>query len=167
MIGETVLWQPKWTIYKHKGGAPISPESLIETEVIEGNMLLDGGANIIWQLVSNVAGTVPFDSANACIGVGDSTAVVTGTQAGLQAPINKLYKRVEPAYPTVNGRTIIFRTAFYEQEANFAWKEFCVANGLGEYGTVVLNRKVDTATLRQKGGDIWVLQLEITLQSAL
>lgn len=161
MSAERIIWMPKWYLYKHKAGEPISPASLLETVPFSGNMVLSDGIKEMFKLIIGSGGTA-FNSANTYIGVGDSTVPSSAEQKDLQASVNRTYKKVEPTFPYIDGTTMIFQAAFYDNEANYDWKEFCIRNGMGT-GSVCLNRKVEDKG--RKNGGIWVLRCEITLVS--
>ena len=83
------------------------------------------------------------------------------TQTGLQASANKLYKGMEAGYPQVSGQTITWRSVYSGAEANFAWREFTVANGNSDASSN-LNRKVSSQSTKGSG-QTWTLDLAITL----
>jgi hypothetical protein len=154
---EKANWKAKWFITKYKGEP--KPENLIESIALNGNLLLKEGINAIWTLVAGGTETA-FNNANARIGVGDSNASADPNQTDLQG-VNKAYKGMDEGYPTFgSGEKIVFRSTFGTAEANFAWNEITVDNGVASGKN--LNRKV--AALGIKTSDqTWVVQLEIML----
>ena len=161
MSNEKLVWAPVWYLFKHKAGEPVSPASLLATERFSGNMVLESGIKEMFKLIIGSGGAA-FNTANTYIGVGDSAAPAAAGQTDLQAAVNKTYKKVEPTFPYIDGTTMIFQAAFYENDANYNWNEFCIRNGMGS-GSVCLNRKVEDKG--RKNGGIWVLRCEITLAS--
>ena len=69
---------------------------------------------------------------------------------------------MDSGYPSVSGRTIVFRASFDDATANFAWRESAVTNGSG-VGAISMNRKV--ASLGTKVTGTWTLQITISLTS--
>jgi len=110
-------------------------------EVIEDkeNVMLDEGANRLWNLICGKTGT-EYSNANARIGVGDSNTAESPTQTGLLGA-NQLYKGMDATYPTYGtNRQAVFRATFTETEANFHWQEWTVDNGAVALENI--NRKV-------------------------
>jgi len=127
----------------------------------EGNLLLNEGINELWTLVCSGGGT-KFDSANARLAVGDSSAAESAAHTGLQASTNKLYKAMDVGFPTFGTlQKAVWRSTYATSEANFAWQEFTVANG-GSDAAINLNRKVSNQGTKISG-QVWQLTLEITL----
>jgi hypothetical protein len=135
------------------------PYEVLESE---GNLALNEGLNYIWSRVCAGSGAA-LDSANAHLGVGDSSAAADAAQTGLQAATNKLYKAVDPGYPTYGtAQQVTLKATFSEAEANFAWEEWSVANGDSD-AAVNLNRKVERMGTKPSG-EIWTLSAVLTLQ---
>lgn len=133
------------------------PEEVIHDE---GNMLVNGGINLIWTLVAGGTGT-PFNSTNAHIGVGDSSVAEDASQTDLQATTNKIRKGMVAGYPVYgSNQKIVFKSEFLENEANFDWREWGVFNAAS--GGTMLNRKVANSGTKASGS-IWVFTVEITL----
>jgi hypothetical protein len=150
-----------WTLRKFANDADYKAGKAYGVSVIEGNLLLNEGINLMWSLVAGGAGTT-FDNANAYLGVGDDDTAADPAQTGLLAATNKLYKAMDALYPTFGtAQKITFRSTFGSSDANFSWKEFTVANG-GSGASVNLNRKVsDQGT--KVSGQTWELTLEVSL----
>lgn len=155
-----------------RAGIPV--EEVIQTfdiepfEVVEfeHNGILNEGATAIWDLV--IGGTTTnYSNTNGYVGVGDSSAVYADTQTGLQAATNYLAKGMDAGYPQVPAtRKMDWRGTYGGTEANWAWEEFCVANGTGiEEGGAddLLNRTVSSQGTKTSG-QTWVLT--ITLEVA-
>jgi len=154
---------PDGAIYKAlRAGAPIELflDRLIERRTIEGNIFLTEGINFIWNCIATGSCSPPFNSSNACIGVGDGTASENASQTGLQGS-NKFYKQVDSGYPTISGNKITFRATFGSNDANFTWNEWTVANQCSDNG-VNLNRKVQNLGTKASG-TTWVLQVELSI----
>ena len=126
----------------------------------EKNVLLEEGINELWTLVCSSSGT-KFDNANSYLGVGDGTTAEDATQTGLQGT-NKCYKAVDSGYPTYGtDKKATWKATFGENDANFDWNEFTVANGSDD-SAKNLNRKVSSQGTKQSG-QIWELTIEITI----
>ena len=132
----------------------------LEHKKVLGNIFLTEGIEYIWKAVTGVTGLVPFDSANAHIGVGDGTDPESPDQTGLTGT-NKYYKLVDSGYPQVSGNKVIFRATFGPDEANFAWNEWTVANGPDDT-YVNLNRKQESLGTKA-AGSTWILTVELSI----
>ena len=128
--------------------------------MFHGNVLLNEGINELWTLVCSSSGT-KFDNANAYIGVGDSSDAEDASQTGLLGS-NKAYKGMDAGFPEYGtNQKATWQATFGENEANFAWNEFTVANGSDDTA-VNLNRKV-SAQGTKSSGQVWQVQVEISL----
>jgi hypothetical protein len=107
--------------------------------------------------------TTLFTTANAQIGVGDSTTAFAATQTDLQAATNKLRKAMDSGYPTRSANVLTFKSTFGSSEANFAWNEWSVFNAASA-GTM-LNRKVESLGTKASGST-WVLTVTITVNAS-
>lgn len=155
MKSEGLYFATEWSIEKFHSSADSEP---YETIVVCGNLALNVGINLLWQLLAG-ADANHYDNANAEIGVGDDDTAAAAAQTGLQAASNKLYKGMEATYPvTGSNQRIDFKSSFGDGEAEFAWKEFCVRNKTG--GTN-LNRKVQSVGTKSSP-DVWTIRMRIT-----
>lgn len=159
-ISENGRWMAKWDILKYKNREEYENNTPYEVATIKENLLLDNGVTTLWKLFANIDSQIPFSSANAVMKVGDNTTAESASQTDILATVNKASKKVEAGFPTVTGRTITYQTTFEENEANFAWQEFAIANGTGG-NNVSINRKVEYKGT--KNGGIWTLRATITL----
>lgn len=160
MIADVIHPRPVWTITKFADDGAFTRGEHYEEKVVEGNLLLNEGITEFLNLLTGGAGTA-FSSANARLGVGDSTTAAAATQTALQASTNKLYKTMEAGYPQVSNQSVVFRSVFGSAEANFAWEEFSVMNGSDESTARNLNRKVSSQGTKASG-QTWQLDLTIT-----
>ena len=103
-----------------------------------------------------------FSAANAKIYVGSDSTAEAASQTGVIATTNKAFAGMDSGYPSVSGRTIVFRASFNDATANFAWNEAAITNGSGA-GAVAMNRKVSALGTKTTG--TWTLQLTISLTS--
>ena len=160
-FSENGKWYCKWELLKWKDDID-NPDEIIkieESEVVLGNIVLDRGVEELWKIFGGIAGATPFSAANAVIGVGRISTAESATQTGLQDS-NAFYKKVEATYPQVNVRSIIYQTTFTDTEANFAWNEFAIQNGVGA-NAVALNRRVQNLGTKVTGN--WTLRATISL----
>lgn len=102
---------------------------------------------------------IPFNNANAQIGVGDSTVAATPTQADLQGT-NTAYVSMDAGYPMITDQIISFRSTFNGDVANFSWSEVSIRNSAT--GMVNLNRKVQAMGTKAAPA-IWSVTLQVTL----
>ncbi len=124
-----------------------------ETIKMKGNLLLNVGCDIMWDLITGASGD-HFDNGNATIGVGSDN---TGAGAGQTDLIDgtPTYKGMEAGFPTSATQKATFKSSFGAGDANEAWEEWTVKR------TVCLNRKVES--LGTKAGGTWTLEVDITL----
>lgn len=151
-------WTCDWEVEKRwKADDPVTGRRAghVERERFRGNLLLNGGASVIWVRLktrnpstsSTGAATQAFSTANARIGVGNSTATAAVTQTDLQGA-SKKYNSMSAGYPShtdgtssSGARQIQFRALFTTAQANFAWNEWGLFNSTGG-SKRMLNRKV-------------------------
>lgn len=153
-------WNVHTTLEKYSSRRAYEDRKPYEVIHDEGNMLVNGGINLIWTLVAGGTGTA-YNSANAHIGVGDSSVAEDASQTDLQATTNKIRKGMVTGYPVYgSNQKIVFKAEFLENEANFDWREWGVFNAAS--GGTMLNRKVANSGTKASGS-IWVFTVEITL----
>jgi len=165
-FSEHVAWEVRWRVEKFMSktldAVLNSGEKPYEVCEDVQNIILDTGANEMLKLIGGVSGGVAFSAANAKIYVGDNATAEAASQTGVLATTNKAYAGMDSGYPSVSGRTIVFRASFDDSTANFAWRESVVTNGSG-VGAISMNRKV--ASLGTKVTGTWTLQITISLTS--
>jgi hypothetical protein len=129
------------------------------------NDWLLGPDGVIYQIASITNGT-SLTLASSFAGTttsGFSTSKILrelATQTTLQAGTNKTFVAMAATYPQVSAQTITWQSAFGTGSANYAWREFGVANGAG--GTTLLNRKVSYQGTKASG-QTWTLNLAYTV----
>lgn len=142
---------------------------------IVGNVLVIGGASLLWQYALG-NGTTTADqaltylsNARAALGVGDSTTAAADTQTNLQAASNKLRKAMDATYPqhtdttgTASSKNFVLRSTFATGDANFAWQEWGVFNTATADGSRMLNRKVESLGTKTSAAT-WVLTVTLSL----
>lgn len=162
-ISEHSQWRVEWkvekwldTARKLAGFAP--DEVAVETQ----NIILDVGANEMLKLITGTGGTA-YSNANTYLYVGTDSSPENASQNGVLATgTNRAYATVDAGYPVVTGRQMVYRASFGDDEANFAWNEASIVNGIGT-NAVSMNRKV--ASLGTKTTGSWTLQITISLTS--
>lgn len=102
--------------------------------------LVDLARDMIADAIVGGSSYTKFSSANAHIGVGDSSTAFASTQTDLQAATNKLRKPMDATYPQRSANVITWRATFATAEANFAWNERGILNAVS--GSQMLSRKV-------------------------
>lgn len=133
---------------------------LAAEDVIEGNLLLNEGIQLLEDLLIGAGGTA-YNNASAYLGVGDSTTAESAAHTGLQAATNKTYKAMQATYPQRSAQTITWRAVFASADANYAWQEFTIVNASTDTGTN-LNRKV-SAQGTKASGQTWTLDMTLTI----
>lgn len=143
---DDIRWRAEWRIDTYVG------DELVDSSVIDGNILLYGGASNLWEYaIGNGSGTsnlalTYLNNGNAYIGVGDGMTATDATQTALQGS-NTQRNAMDATYPQHTTGTglansqITFQSTFITTDANFAWQEFGLFNGTGS-NRVLINRKV-------------------------
>ena len=165
-LSEHVAWEVHWRVEKFRSktmeNVLTSGEQPYEVCSDVQNIILDTGANEMLKLIGGVSGATAFSAANAKIYVGSDSTAEAASQTGVIATTNKAYAAMDSGYPSVSGRTIVFRASFDDATANFAWNESAITNGSGA-GAIAMNRKVSALGTKTTG--TWTLQLTISLTS--
>lgn len=130
-----------------------------EEDEVKGNLLLNEGIAELLDLMAGEGSPTAFNTANARVGVGDSTTAAAATQTDLQAATNKTYKAMNGTYPTRTAQTMDWQADFTSGEANYAWQEWVIDNGASAAKT--LNRKVESLGTKSTG--TWTLTGSVTI----
>ena len=131
------------------------PAEVVEKE---GNLLLNAGADEIWDLICGTGTPTKYDASNAWLGVGDSATAAAAAQSNLQGS-NKKWNAMEATYPQTSSQQAVFRASFAGGDANYQWNEWGIMNASGS--GVMLNRKVENLGTKVSG--TWQLSCTITL----
>jgi hypothetical protein len=153
-VNEHAKWQPHWRIEKYSQNG-----EMYSVEEFDSNCLLNEGITELLNLLIGGSATA-FNNANTFIGIGDGTTAAEASQEGLQGT-NKAYKPMVDTYPQVQNQTVVFRSTFGPDDANFAWQEFTISNGNSD-SAKNLNRKVENHGTKAQG-DTWVIIASITI----
>lgn len=162
-ISEHSQWRVEWKVEKWldtaKKLAGFAPDEIaMDTQ----NIVLDVGATEMLKLITGTGGTA-YSNSNAYLLVGTDNTAENAAQGGLIATgTDRAYAPMDAGYPTVNGRQMVFRASFGDNEANFAWNEASIANGNGA-NAVAMNRKVSALGTKTTG--TWTLQITVSLTS--
>ncbi len=157
-MNEALKFKTEWRLRKYNTEKNHILGLFYDDIIIEGNLALNAGLNIIWALICSVAASGQYDNGNAELGVGDSAAAVSATQTDLQAAVNFAWVGMDSSYPTYgSSQKATWRATFDGSTGNFDWNEFAIKNGDG----VLLNRKVSVQGTKA-AGQVWELTLSIT-----
>lgn len=171
MITEKLSYKTQWTIRRFADDAAFAagmPTPVLDAEgnelpaesVIDGNLLLNEGIQLLLDLLIGAGGTA-YNNANSYLGVGDSSTAESASQTALQASTNKTYKAMQATYPQRSSQTVTWRAVFASGDANYAWAEFTIVNASTDSGTN-LNRKV-SAQGTKASGQTWTLDVTVTI----
>jgi hypothetical protein len=157
------LWGVRWRVEKRHADPRERPYEVIEDV---GNLLVTNGRNLLWKALRGDAITA-FSSANARLGVGDSSTAEAIAQTDLQAATNKLRKAMDSGWPKVGtadglatDNLMELKSSFADGEANWVWNEWATFNAASG-ATSMLNRKV--ASMGTKASGVWTLTVTLTL----
>ena len=169
-------WRCQWKVEKNwLAGDGAHDRGDREVVLGEGNLLLNGGAAIIWQRLktnkpstsSTGAALQAYSSGNARIGVGNSTATAAITQTDLQGA-SKKYNSMQSGYPShtdgtssSGARQILYRALYTTAQANFAWQEWGLFNSTGG-SKRMLNRKVQSLGAKTSSAQ-WTFTVTLSL----
>lgn len=162
-VSEHTHWCVTWEVSKwHDTNRKLAGFEPDEIRTAKENIVLDNGANEMLKLITGTGGSA-FSAANTYIYVGTNSSAENAAQTGVLASgSNRAYARLESGYPIVDGRQMVFQAAFGDSEANFAWNEASIANGIGS-NSVAMNRKVQSLGTKVTG--TWSLRITISLTS--
>ena len=163
--------------YREALAAGLTPTPY-ETLVGAGNIVMNGGADLMWErLITEAPSTSStgvvsqaFSSGNMSLQVGNSTATSgTRTHNTLQATTDNRFAAASSVFTHTSGtstaaRTLTVTAAFTSSEANVNWAEWGVRNTISVLTTVgrLLNRKVEDLGTKTSAG-VWTLTLNLTL----
>lgn len=166
-------YEIKWTLSKYDASETegLSLDELDalqpkETVEIDGNMMLNAGRDILNALLMGTGNPTPMSASTALIYVGDSSVGESKLQTDLQATgtyndtvgtPHKWKKPMESGFPQVVNGAVRYKARFLSAEANFAWNEFGVSNGVTLFNRKVASPSIGTKTTE----DEWVFSVEI------
>lgn len=173
---QPVLWRVRTTLEKQwKADDGCHHAGDKEVVLQEGNLLMNGGASLIWERLkvnkpstsSTGAALGAYSTGNSRLGVGNSTATAAVTQTDLQGG-SKRYNSMASGYPThtdgtasSDARTMTWRATYTTAQANFAWNEWAIFNSTGA-NRRMLNRKVGSLGTKTSAAQ-WTLTVSISL----
>ena len=156
---DRVKWNCRWLLEKYDSHQD-DPYAAVAGE---GNMLMYGGASIIWGLLIADGST---DFSAPYIGVGDSYAASDPTFTDLQGS-STFRGAMDAGFPAHTdgfdsaAASIQFKTVFGPSDANFDWQEWGIFNGAS--GGRMLNRAV-TSFGPKVSGAVWTFTITISLE---
>lgn len=178
---EPLKWKCRTTVEKytvedfHAGRGPS------EVLDIDGNLLLYGGADVMWLGLKNGLSASTglkntyFTNANAAIGVGDSNTAAVATHVDLQASsgaTHRYFMGMDATYPThttgaaaSTSSKMLFKATYSSANGNFAWQEWGIGNRVSQavaYSGRLLNRKVQSLGTKTSAG-VWALTVTLSL----
>lgn len=146
-------WGPRWKCHTKAELFYPGDHDPFYVKEVDGNMLLNGGASILWNCLKGSGSTstgsaLKYFNATAALGVSTSLTAASSFQKALQGSAKKI-KVLSAGFPThTTGSTastaakMIYKSTFTSTEANFAWNEWGLFNRAAT-GAVqrMLNRK--------------------------
>lgn len=144
------------------------PGAFKETVTIEKNVALKTGLACLIDIFAGLDGTrVKFDSSHAHIGIGETNISANAEQTCLQAEIavpvmNYAYLPMDSGYPKRINQTLIFRSTYDNDTANFSWNEVVVSNGPnGLAPNICINRRVEVRGVKPNY-ETWIMNSKQT-----
>jgi len=181
---DAVRWRCQTEVAKYNApsesvrAGEVYPDEVLD---IDGNLLVYGGADIMWLGLKNGLSATTglkntfFDNSNAVIYVGDVNTAAAAGQVDLQATsesTNRDAVAMEATYPihtTGDGSTanqnIVFRSVFSTSVGNFAWEEWAIGNTTATtapYKGRILNRKVESLGTKTAAAT-WTVTVTLSL----
>lgn len=166
---DLVVWHAQWRAELFEGDgwhADGTRKSPFQTVDLDGNLLVYGGASLMWEYAMGngstaIASAKKYVNATGALGVGNSTAAAVNTQKVLSGG-SQLVKAFTGGFPThTTGSTIaaasqyVCKSTFGLTEANYQW---------GEVG--LFNKAATTASQRMLTRKVGVLLTKTSAASA-
>lgn len=161
LINEEIRMRKKWTIRRFKNEEEWKANRPYNVSHFYHNVLVNAGINELLTLICSSSGT-EFDNSNAYIGTGTSPTAEGPTDTDLIG--TNLFIVMDGSFPTYGtSQLAVWRGTFGSAQANQAWEEFGVANGVDPGGAdILLNRKTSSEGTKT-AGQVWELSLQITI----
>jgi len=166
MSFDSIMESAKWELHKFHGDST-DLKDLYEVIEGEGNLLLYGGASLLWHRSTGGSSLDPLSDTYAHIGVGDTNTAAAATQTDLQGasyPTNKFRQLADMAHTdspnTSGGAVVTFQSTFATGDANFVWAEWGIFNA--STSGRMLNRKVEALGTKTSAAT-WQLTITLTL----
>lgn len=171
-LHEPVRWRCHTRLEKYRAGA--TAEGPFEVQEHEGNLLLLGGADVVWlglkaglSATTNQANTY-FNNANAGIRVSTSNTAAASSQTNILGT-TKFTMPMQATFPTHTTGTgtstcskILYKGVASSSQANFAWNEWCIVNRTAQTGGRALNRKVQSLGTKTSAA-VWTFTVSLSL----
>lgn len=159
------MWKCEWIVSKFADKTHHSSNKPYQIAIAGQNVITNTGAAEMLKIVCGISGARAFSNANAHIAVGDNTTVESASQTGIIATTNRFSKPMDASFPSVNGREAEFQSTFLENEANFAWNEFCITNANQTSSPVALNRRVQSLGVKS-ASTIYQIKAKVAIVDA-
>lgn len=152
-----------------------SAGTVIDHTPIVGNLLMNGGASVLWErLITKNPSTgtggalIGYSTDNAMIAVSTDATAAAVTQTALQGSTSVYFGSMEAGYPAhtdgtaaTTAREVQFRMVATTSEANNAWNEWGVFSSSSAAGRM-LNRKVQSLGTKTSAAQ-WTLTVTLGL----
>lgn len=140
---QSIVWHCRTELEKFDGNDLSVPP--VDVEVVEGNLLVAGGANALFHRLIGGTTVAAFSNANSYIEVSNSTTAATAADASMPGTVSR--KPMEATYPlhtdgTATASTLVFRSVWPDADALFVWNSWGIFNA--STAGRMLNRKVQS-----------------------
>jgi hypothetical protein len=177
---ETIKWKVELEIQKFFNNESYKKGIPDEVLTVQGNQLTYDGTQHIWNRLIGSASTLPFNHESSAVGIGNSDMAIDFTdtlQSKLQG-VNQQFVKMDDDFPriirpeigNIEGVSLLFRSTFTEDQGNFDWREWGIANYfdpvtlLPNPAYIMLNRKVEPMGTKAIGST-WIVLTRIRLVS--
>jgi len=177
---ERLGWKCHTTVEKYNVDDFHAGRDPYETVEVEGNLLLIGGADILFLglkaglTASSGQKNTYFNNANASLLIGDTNTAAASSQTDILASSGATHRWVQgmdATYPTHTTGTAastatkaIYKATVSSAHANFAWNEWGVGNAVSQakpFPGRLLNRKVQSLGTKTSAG-VWALTITLS-----
>jgi len=136
-------------------------DKFIEKREVLGNVITNTGVNHLLKCLIQGQCYPPFSPQHSHIAVGDSNEPEKPEHTILLGK-NKHYRHVDYGYPLLFETSVVFRSTFGRNHANFEWNEWSITNGSTPFA-VHLNRKVEYLG-KKEPNMTWLMQVSFTFR---
>lgn len=157
-------WHVAWICEKwHKSEDHDNGLRPDETVVVQENLLVTGGINLMLLHLIGDTNITAYGSGTANIKVGNGTTAAASGDTDLSG-VSTAESAMDATYPQVSLTTVTWRSTYGSSVANFAWEEVAVKNNSGAVSNAVriLNHKVQSFGTKVSGAT-WTMTLQITI----
>jgi len=133
-------------------------KQLISEKKVYGNIILDGGATVILQLLTGVSGVNPYNNANAQICISNNNTTPSASQTSLGGT-SSICLPMNSGYPTVSGSAATFQSTASSSQANFCWYMWGLFNGVTYLNAVQVNMGTKTSN------ETWIITVQLQVST--